>query len=306
MGIKLKLLKKLKGGVKVWLVDGDLVRQKYYNDFIEGGHDKVYKWMPSKEIWIDDKLPAKNREAVILHEDHERHLMSHGMTYDKAHRSSSIVEGEAKAHHKVAERLKQEETMKKNPGESWHTDRDKRLRESFEGGGKGNVPLWNRIKENELALEFSRTWKIKNPRKALAVTLIPRLIPENEENPKGKLIHPKCRGCGKSIDIYASPEEIKYGAQIGFRCEECTDKWLSRMYGSKKGKNPDKFGKLTPSELAGMTPYGMYDPAPREKKSSSGDGWGGLLTLIVIGSVVGVVMYFAKKADNPTPPGPTY
>ena len=258
MGIKLKLLKKLKGGVKGWLVDGDLVRQKYYNDFIEGGHDKVYKWMPSKEIWIDDKLPAKNREAVILHEDHERHLMSHGMTYDKAHRSSSIVEGEAKAHHKVAERLRQEENMK------------------------------------------------KNPRKALAVTLIPRLIPEDEENPKGKLIHPKCRGCGKSIDIYASPEEIKYGAQIGFRCEECTDKWLSRMYGSKKAKNPDKFGKLTPSELAGMTPYGMYDPAPREKKSSSGDGWGGLLTLIVIGSVVGVVMYFAKKADNPTPPGPTY
>jgi len=275
MEIKLKLLKKLKGGVKVWLVDGDLVRQKYYNDFIEGGHDKVYKWMPSKEIWIDDKLPAKNREAVILHEDHERHLMSHGMTYDKAHRSSSIVEGEAKAHHKVAERLRQEEIMK------------------------------------------------KNPRKALAVTLIPRLIPEDEENnPRSfsslrkeanesalwrghSLKWPKhegprgaigvCRKCGKWVQVLTKPAANETDIGGPAVSQDCT------------AKNPDKFGKLTPSELAGMTPYGMYDPAPREKKSSSsGDGWGGLLTLIVIGSVVGVVMYFAKKADNPTPPGPTF
>ena len=41
---------------------------------------------------IDDDLTAKERDYVILHELHERYLMSTGFDYAKAHASSSAIE----------------------------------------------------------------------------------------------------------------------------------------------------------------------------------------------------------------------
>lgn len=78
--------------VKVWIVDGELVRSLFFIDFTEGGHDKVYKFVPEGEIWIDSDLSVRERKFVLIHEAHERNLMSTGMTYDEAHLDSSRIE----------------------------------------------------------------------------------------------------------------------------------------------------------------------------------------------------------------------
>jgi len=81
-----------RGGVKVWIVDGELVRDVFFIDYTEGGHDKVYSFVPAGEVWLDDDLQPSELKYVLLHELHERHLMTQGWNYPKAHRSSSHIE----------------------------------------------------------------------------------------------------------------------------------------------------------------------------------------------------------------------
>ena len=74
-----KLLKKYSKKIKVWVVNGMLVRDLYFTDFTEGGHDKVYSFVPEKEVWLDDDLSLREMKFVLLHELHERHLMRLGL-----------------------------------------------------------------------------------------------------------------------------------------------------------------------------------------------------------------------------------
>jgi hypothetical protein len=93
-----RLLKKYSGAVMVWVVKGELVRSLYFIDFTEGGHDKVYHFVPKNEVWIDDDIGPGERRFVLLHELHERHLMSLGWAYFKAHNSASKIEYHCRAH----------------------------------------------------------------------------------------------------------------------------------------------------------------------------------------------------------------
>ena len=93
-----RLLKKYSGTVRVWVVKGELVRSLYFIDFTEGGHDKVYHFVPKNEVWIDDDLGPEERMFVLLHELHERHLMNLGWPYFKAHNSASKIEYRCRAH----------------------------------------------------------------------------------------------------------------------------------------------------------------------------------------------------------------
>jgi len=86
------LLADYSDGVKVWIVNGELVRDVFYIDFTEGGHDKVYAFIPANEVWIDDDVMAGERKFILLHELHERALMSRGWPYAKAHPDSSRIE----------------------------------------------------------------------------------------------------------------------------------------------------------------------------------------------------------------------
>jgi hypothetical protein len=86
------LLAEWSDGVKVWVVDGELVRDVFFIDFTEGGHDKVYKFVPANEVWIDDDVTPGERRFILLHEMHERALMSRGWAYARAHRDSSRLE----------------------------------------------------------------------------------------------------------------------------------------------------------------------------------------------------------------------
>ena len=95
--------------LRVWIIDGELVRDLFFIDFTEGGYDKVYSFIPAREVWIDDDLSFGEIRYVLLHELHERHLMSRGMEYHQAHRSASHIEYYCRNHpESLDNRLKQE------------------------------------------------------------------------------------------------------------------------------------------------------------------------------------------------------
>src|SRR3989344_2444457 len=47
--IKKKMIKDYVGKVKIWLVDGKIVRDFFLVDYAAGGHDKVYAFIPKDE-----------------------------------------------------------------------------------------------------------------------------------------------------------------------------------------------------------------------------------------------------------------
>jgi hypothetical protein len=93
-----RLWKKLENGVEVWIVNGRLVRSVFDIDFTAGGHDHVYEFVPQGQVWIDDDIEEKERGFVLLHELHERNLMTDGMPYSKAHNESSRLEFRCRHH----------------------------------------------------------------------------------------------------------------------------------------------------------------------------------------------------------------
>lgn len=107
-----KLLTKYSNGIKVWIVDGALVRTVFFMDFTEGGHDKVYKFVPKGEVWLDDDLSEKEIKFVLLHELHERYLMSEGWDYDPAHRRASSIEYHCRHHPEELDKKLNEELEK--------------------------------------------------------------------------------------------------------------------------------------------------------------------------------------------------
>jgi hypothetical protein len=93
-----KLLRK-EGQINIWLVKGDIVRDRDDTDFTEGGHDLVYTYIPSpNNVWIDDMMVVKEREPTIIHEVTERNLMAKGEKYHPAHHLA--LEAEWKWRHK--------------------------------------------------------------------------------------------------------------------------------------------------------------------------------------------------------------
>lgn len=90
--VKKRIIKGLKNGVKVWEVDGRLVRSGFNIDFTQGGHEYVYEFVPQNEVWVDDDVAYKEWGFVIVHELHERNQMEQGMPYDDAHAESSAIE----------------------------------------------------------------------------------------------------------------------------------------------------------------------------------------------------------------------
>jgi hypothetical protein len=93
-----KLWKRLENAVSVWIVNGRLVRSTFDIDFTEGGHDKVYEFVPGGEVWIDDAIIEKERGYILLHELHERNRMCTGWPYSKAHAESSRMEYRCRHH----------------------------------------------------------------------------------------------------------------------------------------------------------------------------------------------------------------
>jgi hypothetical protein len=83
----------MKSGYKIWIVDGNTVRQKIYKEFLYGGNEQRYLFNPKGEIWIDNAISCEEFDLTVAHELNERHLMAkYGMEYQTAHDSSLSLE----------------------------------------------------------------------------------------------------------------------------------------------------------------------------------------------------------------------
>ena len=95
---RIKLLGR-RGPVRIHLVDTTAAK-RIYADWTEGGHDRVYDFVPRNEVWLANNLPPLELRLTMLHELRERRrmgeLMRGGMSrsdaYDKAHDESLVVE----------------------------------------------------------------------------------------------------------------------------------------------------------------------------------------------------------------------
>ncbi len=81
--------------VIIYLVNGEVVRDLYKTDYVEGGHAYVYEWVPLNEIWIEKTVKGDEIPVVILHEFLERTLMKYKhFPYVRAHVAASKIEFE--------------------------------------------------------------------------------------------------------------------------------------------------------------------------------------------------------------------
>jgi hypothetical protein len=70
-GVRTRLLRTV-GGVRVYLVDGERIRDFVNIDFVAGSNHGRNKFVPRNEVWVEQILSKHDREATIIHELHER------------------------------------------------------------------------------------------------------------------------------------------------------------------------------------------------------------------------------------------
>jgi hypothetical protein len=103
--------------IEVWLVNGEIVRDLYKTDFIEGANGEIYSWTPRQEIWIEKNLMRDEGEVdiTILHEYVESTLMRYKkMSYNKAHVIAAKVDWHHRRKWKIEDvkALNREEALK--------------------------------------------------------------------------------------------------------------------------------------------------------------------------------------------------
>jgi hypothetical protein len=79
-------------GLRVMVVSGQAVRDRCSVDFSLAGHDKVYDFIPSNEVWVEEGLSPHDKKVILVHELWERHLMAGGMAYEEAHERANRIE----------------------------------------------------------------------------------------------------------------------------------------------------------------------------------------------------------------------
>jgi hypothetical protein len=94
--------------LKVWLVDGGAIRDKLSVDFSLAGHDRVYKFIPHGEVWVESYLSPADKKVILIHELTERELMGKGHSYENAHMYANDVESRFRNEpHNVDAKLKE-------------------------------------------------------------------------------------------------------------------------------------------------------------------------------------------------------
>jgi len=173
--------------LEIYIVDGDLVRREIYSDFIFGGNEQRYLFVPHNEIWIDNAIPNREYTTTLKHEINEMTLMrDKGMSYLDAHNSSLMLEvelrnqfrKEALEHEKnllevsptdtdsikqissLPDKIKlkdvylEKKESKENSYSIWLVDGDKIRREIYpDFGFDGDCNDYNFIPENEIWID---------------------------------------------------------------------------------------------------------------------------------------------------------
>lgn len=81
------------GSMRLYLVDGNYVRNHIDIDFVAGGNPARYAYCPAGELWVEELGGDADLAATAMHEFHEYILMGEqGESYETAHDKSSEVE----------------------------------------------------------------------------------------------------------------------------------------------------------------------------------------------------------------------
>lgn len=83
---------KCEHGLRIYLVDGNHVRENMDPTFIEGGNEFRYDFVPKNQLWIDWHMPEAEHPYILLHECFESEKMRDGWSYDRAHNAAKRAE----------------------------------------------------------------------------------------------------------------------------------------------------------------------------------------------------------------------
>ena len=83
-------------GLTVQRVVGAQVRRYIDPQFVIGGHDLVYDYVPRRTVWIEQTLDKRDWPHILKHEAYERSLMEQGKPYDIAHDYACAAERESR------------------------------------------------------------------------------------------------------------------------------------------------------------------------------------------------------------------
>jgi len=87
----------IKNSLKIQHVDGKTVREYIDPEFVFGGHDLVYSYVPEKTVWIDNRMDPRDIPHTLLHELTERKIMAdEKKSYDVAHDYATAAEKESR------------------------------------------------------------------------------------------------------------------------------------------------------------------------------------------------------------------
>ena len=86
MKIKPPYIKKIgeRGDLKIWIVDGALIREKTDEEFTNYGQHYRYSYIPKDELWLDQEASENERHFFVDHLLVEHRLMKAGKTYNDA------------------------------------------------------------------------------------------------------------------------------------------------------------------------------------------------------------------------------
>jgi tRNA nucleotidyltransferase/poly(A) polymerase/DNA topoisomerase IB len=80
-------------GRTVWLVNGEIVRDKIDVNFTDGGNPARYGYVPQNEYWLDHVETDRDLACTLCHEVVETYMMEHlSYSYDGAHDRASSYE----------------------------------------------------------------------------------------------------------------------------------------------------------------------------------------------------------------------
>ena len=80
-------------GFGIWTVDGEAIRNRIYQDFVAGGNEARYPWVPKGDLWIEQTLSPTDAVGVLVHEYVETKAMLRGASYSEGHDRANVAEG---------------------------------------------------------------------------------------------------------------------------------------------------------------------------------------------------------------------
>ncbi len=94
-----KIFKNINQNLKIWIVNGEAVRDFLDISFAGGSHGYTDNYIPKNEVWLDDSILPNERKFILIHELHERRLMNQKkLTYLEAHKSATKIEDFCRKH----------------------------------------------------------------------------------------------------------------------------------------------------------------------------------------------------------------